>query len=187
MSTGLTIKNPHPSRLSLIGYRGTGKSTVGMRLAKRLHWDWLYADNELEQRAGRTIKDIFAQDGEPAFRQLEREVLVDLLSRPRLVLSTGGGCVMNADTRRDLCAAGPVVWLRASVETIASRILREARRPDLTATGGIDEIRVLLAQREPLYRDCAAITIDTERLSLAEVVARVLSQLPTDLTGEVRP
>ena len=177
--------------LFLIGYRGTGKSTVGMRLARRLKWDWLDADNELERRAGRTIKDIFAADGEPMFRQLEREVLVDLLSRQRLVLSTGGGCVMNADTRRDLLAAGPVVWLRASVETIASRILHDkttkARRPNLTATGGIDEIRTLLAQREPLYRECATITINTEGLSLDEVVARVLSQLPTDLTSEARP
>ena len=176
--------------LSLIGYRGTGKSTVGMRLARRLKWDWLDADNELERRAVRSIQEIFATDGEPTFRQLEREVLVDLLSRQRLVLSTGGGCVMNADTRRDLCAAGPVVWLRASVETIAARILHDkttkARRPNLTATGGIDEIRTLLAQREPLYRACATITIDTEELSLNEVVTRVVSQLPTDLASEVR-
>lgn len=177
--------------LSLIGYRGTGKSTVGIRLARRLKWDWLDADNELERRAGRSIKEIFATDGETTFRHLEREVLAELLARQRLVLSTGGGCVMNADTRRDLLAAGPVLWLRASVETIASRILHDkttkARRPNLTATGGIDEIRVLLAQREPLYRECATTTIDTEGLSLDDVVARILSQLPTDLTGEVRP
>ena len=174
--------------LALIGYRGTGKSTVGMRLARRLQWDWLDADNELERRAGRTIKQIFATDGEPTFRQLEREVLIELLSRQRLVLSTGGGCVLNADTRRDLCAAGPVGWLKASVETIASRILLDkttkARRPNLTAAGGIDEIRTLLAQREPLYRACATITIDTEELSLSEVVTRIVFQLPTDLTSE---
>ena len=174
--------------LALIGYRGTGKSTVGMRLARRLQWDWLDADNELERRAGRTIKQIFATDGEPTFRQLEREVLIELLSRQRLVLSTGGGCVLNADTRRDLCAAGPVVWLKASVETIASRILLDkttkARRPNLTAAGGIDEIRTLLAQREPLYRACATITIDTEGLSISEVVTRIVFQLPTDLTSE---
>ena len=95
---------------------------------------------------------------------------------------------MNADTRQDLLAAGPVVWLRASIETIASRILHDkttkARRPNLTATGGIDEIRVLLAQREPLYRECATITIDTEGLSLREAVEQVLLQLPADLTSE---
>jgi shikimate kinase len=161
-----------------------------MRLARRLHWDWLDADNELERRHGRTIKEIFATDGEPTFRRLEREVLADLLSRQRLVLSTGGGCVLNAETRRDLIAAGPVVWLRASVETIASRILHDktnkARRPDLTAMGGIDEIRTLLTQREPLYRECATITIDTEGFTLAEAVSQVFSQLPTELTSEAR-
>jgi len=177
--------------LSLIGYRGTGKSTVGMRLARRLKWDWLDADNELERRAGRTIKQIFATDGEPTFRRLEREVLIDLLSRKRLVLSTGGGCVLNAETRRDLRTAGPVVWLRASVETIASRILLDqttkSRRPNLTAIGGIDEIKTLLAQREPLYRECATITIETEGLSLGDVATRVLSQLPADFTSEASP
>ena len=159
-----------------------------MRLARRLKWDWLDADNELERRAGHTIKQIFATDGEPTFRRMEREILAELLASQRLVLSTGGGCVLNADTRRDLCAAGPVVWLRASVETIASRILLDkttkARRPNLTATGGIDEVRTLLAQREPLYRECATITIDTEGLSMGEAVTRILSQLPTELTSE---
>lgn len=174
--------------LSLIGYRGTGKSTVGMRLARRLKWDWIDADNELERRAGRTIREIFATDGEPEFRRLEREVLIDLLARQNLVLSTGGGCVLNAETRRDLCAAGPVVWLRASVETIASRIHKDkttkSRRPNLTAMGGVEEIRTLLAQREPLYRECATITIETEGHSLADVVRQILLQLPASMTGE---
>ena len=177
--------------LSLIGYRGTGKSTVGMRLAKRLKWDWLDADNELEQRVGRTIKEIFATDGEPTFRQMEREVLADLLKRDRLVLSTGGGCIINADTRRDLIAAGPVVWLVAPIETIANRVLHDSttkrRRPNLTATGGIEEIRTVLAQREPLYRECATITMNTEGLSLRDVVARIVTQLPTEMIEEARP
>ncbi len=176
--------------LSLIGYRGTGKSTVGMRLAKRLQWDWLDADNELEQRSGRTIQEIFAADGEPTFRQMERDVLADLLKRDRLVLSTGGGCVMNAETRRDLIAAGPVVWLVAPIETIATRVLHDSttkrRRPNLTATGGIEEIRTLLAQREPLYRECATITINTEGLPLRDVVSRIAGQLPAEITEEAR-
>lgn len=171
--------------LSLIGYRGTGKSTVGMRVARSLKWNWLDADNELERRAGRSIKEIFATDGEPTFRRLERELLAELLARQQLVLSTGGGCVMNADTRHDLRAAGPVVWLRASVETIASRILHDAttksRRPNLTATGGIDEIQSLLTVREPLYRECATIIIDTEGLSLSEVAKQVVAQLPAEV------
>ena len=176
--------------VSLIGYRGTGKSTVGMRLARRLKWDWVDADNEVELRAGRSIKDIFATEGEPSFRKLEREVIVDLLGRDHLVLSTGGGAILNEETRRDLQAAGPVIWLNASVETIAARILGDSstasRRPKLTATGGILEIRELMANREPFYRDCASIVVQTDGMAMADVVKTILAQLPANLIEEVR-
>lgn len=158
-----------------------------MRLARRLHFEWMDADNELEKRADRTIKEIFASDGEPVFRRMEREVIVSLLRRKRLVLSTGGGCVMNADTRRDLKAAGPVVWLQASVETIASRILHDSstksRRPNLTAVGGVEEIKSLLALREPMYRECASIIIDTDGLTFEAIVGRIVAQLPVEYTS----
>jgi shikimate kinase len=180
-----------PQTLSLIGYRGTGKSTVGMRLARRLHWDWIDTDNEVERRAGRSIREIFATDGEPAFRKLERDVISDLVQRDRLVLSTGGGAILNPDTRRDLRSAGPVVWLMAPVKTIASRILQDAstasRRPNLTARGGVAEIRDVLATREPLYRECATIVVDTDGLKLGQVVTSVLKQLPIEIVGETRP
>ena len=97
---------------------------------------------------------------------------------------------MNADTRRDLSAAGPVVWLVAPIETIANRVLHDSttkrRRPNLTATGGIEEIRTVLAAREAFYRECATITIDTEGLSLRDVVNRVVEQLPTEMIEEAR-
>lgn len=159
-----------------------------MRLARRLKWDWLDTDNEVERRAGRTIKEIFATDGEATFRQLERDVIADLATRDRLVLSTGGGAILNADSRQDLRTAGPVVWLMASVQTIGSRILQDAstisRRPNLTATGGIAEIREVLKIREPLYRECATIIVNTEGLKLTEVVAKVLEELPANLLQE---
>ena len=174
--------------LSLIGYRGTGKSTVGMRLARRLNWDWIDTDNEVERRAARTIREIFATDGEQVFRQLEREVIADLVQRDRLVLSTGGGAVLNAESRCDLRSAGPVVWLMAPVQTIAQRILQDAsttsRRPNLTPQGGIAEIREVLGQREPLYRECATIVVNTDGLKLADVVSTVMGQLPVDLVRE---
>ena len=97
---------------------------------------------------------------------------------------------MSADTRRDLVAAGPVIWLVAPIETIANRVLHDSttkrRRPNLTATGGIEEIRTVLAQREPLYRECATITMNTEGLSLRDVVARIVLQLPTEMIEEAR-
>jgi shikimate kinase len=179
-----------PNTVSLIGYRGTGKSTVGMRLARRLKRTWIDADNEVERRAGRTIKEIFAEEGEPAFRQLERDVIVDLLGRQRLVLSTGGGAILNPETRRDLRLAGPVVWLTASVETIAARILSDSssasRRPKLTVGGGIAEIRQLLEVREPFYRECASIIVETEGMTLGNVVTAIVDQLPGELIEETR-
>src|SRR5512144_1080339 len=100
--------------ITLIGTRGTGKSTIAPLLAARLGWEWIDADIELERRAGKSIREIFATEGEPAFRTLERQTLVDLLKRDRLVIAAGGGAILNPDTRRDVQSAGPVVWLQAT-------------------------------------------------------------------------
>ena len=176
--------------ITLIGYRGTGKSTLAPRLATRLNFDWVDADVELESLTGRTIREIFATDGEPEFRRIEREVLLQLLKRDRLVLAAGGGAILNEATRQDFRNAGPVVWLQASVETIARRILREgttaAHRPNLTPKGGIDEIRALVTQREPLYQSCATITVQSEGSSIESLVQRIIPQLPADYRKEIR-
>ena len=175
--------------ITLIGYRGTGKSTIAPRLASKLKFDWVDADIELENYTGRSIREIFATDGEPGFRRLEREVLVHLLKRDRLVLAAGGGAILNEATRKEFRVAGPVVWLQASVETIARRILRDGtgspHRPNLTATGGIDEIRTLVTQREPLYQECATITVLSEGSSVEALVQRILLQLPAEYRKEI--
>ena len=160
--------------ITLIGYRGTGKSTLASPLAQRLGWDWIDADVELERRAGRSIQNIFATDGEPEFRRLERELLAELLQRDRLVIAAGGGAIMNEATRAEMKSAGPVVWLQASADTIERRLATDPttgqRRPNLTSTGGRAEIERLLALREPLYRECATIVLDSENISIAEMV-----------------
>lgn len=152
--------------LTLIGYRGTGKTTLAVPLARRLGWTAVDADVELERRAGRTIREIFDDGGEPEFRRIERETLVDLLGRQQLVIAAGGGAILNEDTRRDFRKAGPVIWLKASVETIERRLYGDdtttQRRPNLTASGGRQEIEQLLTQREPLYHECATIEIATD-------------------------
>ncbi len=167
--------------ITLIGYRGTGKTTIGSLLAARLGCRAMDADEELERTGGRTIAEIFATDGEPEFRRLERDTIVRLLRQYDIVLSVGGGAILSADTRRDLKAAGPVVWLKAEPETIASRLAADpvtaARRPNLTATGGIAEIRQLLAAREPLYRETASLEVDTDGVSADEVAAKIQAQL----------
>lgn len=167
--------------ITLIGYRGTGKTTVAPLLAARCRCAAIDADEELEWAGGRTIAEIFATDGEPEFRRLERETIVGLLKRDDTVLSVGGGAILNADTRRDLQAAGPVIWLKATPETIAARIAADpvtaARRPNLTSSGGIEEIRQLLAVREPLYRATAALAVQTDGKSADEIVAEIKAYL----------
>ncbi len=153
--------------ITLIGYRGTGKTTIARPLAERLGWSAIDADVELERRAGRSIREIFASDGEPEFRRRERETLCDLLQQDRLVIAAGGGAILNPQTRTDFRAAGPVVWLKASVDTIEYRLHGDAstreRRPNLTSSGGRAEIEQMLAFREPLYRECATLIVETDR------------------------
>lgn len=174
--------------LSLIGYRGCGKSSVAPLIASRLRWDWLDADESIEARAGCTIREIFARHGEPHFRELERQVMAELLGRQRTVIAAGGGAVLNADTRRLLTAAGPVVWLRASVATLERRINADvttaARRPALTSRTGPGEIEELLALREPLYRACATLIVDTDDLDATQIAERILHSLPGILEPE---
>jgi len=162
--------------ITLIGYRGSGKTTVAQSLAARLSWSWIDADAVIEEAAGRTIKEIFATDGESGFRERERRALAELLTQDKLVLAAGGGAILDLDTRRDMKAAGPVVWLQASVARLAERIDADPttalRRPNL-AGGGIDEIHRLLAEREPLYRECASHSIDTDALSVDEIAERI--------------
>jgi shikimate kinase len=152
--------------ITLVGYRGTGKSTLAIPLAKRLGWTAVDADAELERRAGRTIRQIFDTDGEPEFRRLERETLVDLLGQQNLVIAAGGGAILNPETRSDIQSSGPVIWLKASTDTIEKRLYGDAttteRRPNLTASGGRAEIEQLLHQREPLYRETASLVVTTD-------------------------
>lgn len=167
--------------VTLIGSRGCGKSSVGHLLANRLGWDYADADAELEARAGKSIQQIFAADGETAFRDLEEQTVADLLQGDRLVLAAGGGAVLRDSTRERIAAAGPVIWLTATPETLYSRIHADEstaeRRPDLTDRGGLEEVRNLLARREPIYRETADIVIDTEQKSVELITKEIHEQL----------
>jgi shikimate kinase len=166
--------------LFLIGYRGTGKSAVARLLAERLGWPWVDADDEIERRAGKAIAQIFADDGEPAFRDWETQVIADLAKRDQSVIALGGGAVMRPENREAIRQQGYFVWLCASPETIWRRLQADAatasRRPNLTAAGGITEIIATLHEREPIYRQCAQFSVDTENKSPAEVADAILAQ-----------
>jgi len=177
--------------VTLIGYRGTGKTSLAGPLGRRLGFDAIDADSEIERRAQRTIRDIFADEGEPAFRDLERAVMADLLARDRVVIAAGGGAVLNAETRSRMAAAGPVIWLRATVQTIERQIAADAttrdRRPNLTDSGGRREIEEMLTIREPLYRQCATITVDIDGLGIDALVEQILAKLPRMVDGGAVP
>ncbi len=166
--------------LVLIGYRGTGKSQVARRLAERLGWPCFDADEEIETRAGKSIAQIFADEGEPAFRDWEAKVVAALATHEQAVLALGGGAVMRPENRAAIAPQGRVVWLTASAETIWQRMQADtataSRRPNLTATGGITEIIATLAEREPVYRQCADLTVDTENKTPDEVADAILAQ-----------
>ena len=166
----------------LIGYRGTGKTTLGRLLAARMGWAFIDADDEVERRAGKCIADIFAAAGETAVGDLEQEVVADLVSRQEHVISLGGGAILREDNRAAIRAGGgTVVWLTASPATIHARLTSDAstreRRPNLTAVGGLAEIEQLLTQRDEFYRACADVQVCTEDIPLDEVAARILTQL----------
>jgi shikimate kinase len=164
----------------LIGYRGTGKSAVARELAARLGCDWVDADELIEKEADKTIADIFAADGEERFREMEANMVAALSRRGQTIVALGGGAVLRKENRDAITAAGPVVWLTASVDTILERIAADpataSRRPNLT-TGGRAEIEALLAVRTPLYRECATLVVDTEGKTAAEVADEIVAKL----------
>ncbi len=173
--------------VTLIGYRGSGKSSVGPKLAALWGFRAIDADDVIESRAGMTIREIFEKHGEPEFRRLERETLVELLKQSSLVISAGGGAILNAQTRSDMRAAGPVVWLQAPVDVLAGRISSDpatsARRPNLSSIGGRSEIEETLAIREPLYREAATLTVDTTGLEIDGVVDLIADRLGPQIRG----
>lgn len=169
-------------RIILIGYRATGKTTLASRLAERLGWRWIDADVVIEERADKTIAEIFAQDGEPVFRDLEADVIADLCSEPNLVLATGGGAPMRESTREIIRAAGKVVWLTADAETIHHRITGDHttadRRPRLCDDKDpLQEIISLLEKREPIYRATAHIEIDTVDKTVDELTDEIMAAI----------
>jgi shikimate kinase len=161
--------------LVLIGYRGTGKSAVAALLSQKLSMAAVCLDEEIERDAGMSIPEIVEQHGWPWFRDLEARITSRFSAMDDLILDTGGGVILRAQNVSSLARNGRVCWLKASVETIAARIEHSSNRPSLTGeTSFIDEIEQVLAERTPLYRAAAHHEIDTDALSIGEVVDAVI-------------
>jgi shikimate kinase len=170
--------------IALVGLMGVGKSSVGRRLAAVLGLPFRDADTEVEAAAGRSIPEIFAALGEPAFRDGERRVIARLLEGPPHVLATGGGAFMNPETRALIKAQAVSVWLKADLEVLARRVGRKDTRPLLT---GKDPLEVLKAQAEvryPVYAE-ADITVETGDAAHHVTVAAVLRAIGQHLGATV--
>lgn len=164
------------ARVILTGFMGTGKTEVGRRLARALACPFVDTDDLVQAAAGRTIPEIFAAEGEPRFRSLEREAVERACAVADAVVATGGGTMLDPDNRRRLAAAGPIVCLSATPEDILRRVGDVASRPLLAKRNGhatpIDRIRALLDERAPAYA-LATHTVPTSGLDLDAVVERV--------------
>ena len=161
----------------LIGYRGTGKSTVGKIVAVQLGLGLVSTDAEIVKAAGRTIPQIVEQHGWEYFRDLETKMCQNLAGRDGLVIDTGGGAILRPQNVESLKQTGKLFWLTASVETIAKRIGSDTQRPSLTGTKSfIDEIQDVLRERTPKYQAAADEIIETEGKSVAQVAEEILAK-----------
>ncbi|HTL29748.1 MAG TPA: shikimate kinase [Tepidisphaeraceae bacterium] len=158
----------------LIGYRGSGKTTTGAKLADRLWLSFVDVDELIVKKAGKTIREIFADEGEPHFRDLESAALKEALAKPDHVIALGGGSVVRPENREAIKASGrKVVYLRCDPEVLFQRIQADATtaetRPNLTSLGGsVDEIKKLMTEREPFYREVMTSELDVTNLSPEE-------------------
>jgi shikimate kinase len=170
MHTGRHIVN-----LALVGFMGTGKTSAGRLVAEQLHFEFLDTDELIQTKTGRTIADIFARNGEPAFRTLERDVVAELAGRTKTVISTGGGLPANPDNLASLKTHALVVCLWASPEKIWERVRNQSHRPLLHDPDPQKKIRELLEVRAPFYRQ-ADVLINTDGRSAREVAQQIVLQ-----------
>ena len=168
--------NPAPN-LILVGPMGAGKTSIGRRLAERFGLAFVDVDQAIVDDVGSSIAAIFDDIGEAGFREHEKRVLAGLLERGGQLLSTGGGAVLDADNRQRIRAHGIVVWLRVGVEAQLQRLLRDKSRPLLQRDDREQVLRDMAALRDPLYREVADLTLETDTLSPADATAQLVVRL----------
>jgi shikimate kinase len=163
--------------LVLIGMPGSGKSTVGRQLGRRLGLPFFDSDHVIEQRIGCRIREFFEREGEAAFRDVEQDVLKELTTGDGRVVATGGGAVLRAENREQMRRAGQVIYLRSTPEELYRRVRHDTSRPLLQVDDPLGRLRALYAERDPLYRETAHFTIETGRPSVPTLANMILMQL----------
>jgi shikimate kinase len=169
--------------LSLVGLPGSGKSTVGRQLARRLQLPFFDSDHVIEQRIGCSIREYFEREGEDRFRDVEESVIDQLTLNQKGVLSTGGGVVLRAANRLHLRERGQVIYLNSSPDELFRRLRHDVNRPLLQVADPLGRLRDLHTLRDPLYRETAHFIIETGRPSVATLVNMIVMQL--ELVGLV--
>jgi len=165
--------------LVLIGYRGSGKSTVGRKLASRLKMKFADIDDLIEDHQGVPISDIVKSHGWGHFRKLERSAIEEITKEDRIIIAPGGGAVLDSDNVNALRKNGLILWLKADKQTLLKRLHQDpgtnTRRPTLTGKGTTEELKEVMSVREPIYERVSEIQIDTSTLDVETVVEKVLT------------
>jgi len=169
--------------ISLIGLPGSGKTTVGRQLSRRLRVPFVDSDTVIELRLGCSIREFFDREGEQRFRDIEASVIDELTQLPEGVLSTGGGAVLRPENRTFLRDRTKVIYLNSSLDDLFRRLRHDKNRPLLQVADPLGKLRDLHTGRDPLYRETAHICVDTGRPSVASLVNMILMQLEMD--GEI--
>ena len=166
-----------PGNIFLVGLMGAGKTTVGRLLARRLKLRFFDSDQEIEERCGVKIPLVFDIEGEAGFRAREEQAIAELTAMEGIVLATGGGAVLNADSRRRLSASGIVIYLNARPEDLYERVRHDRNRPLLAAPEPLARLRALHAERDALYRSVADLVVDTGAQSVQFLVRDLVDRL----------
>jgi shikimate kinase len=166
-----------------VGLPGSGKTTIGRQLARRLGVPFVDSDHVIEHRLGCSIREFFAREGEDSFRDVEQQVLDDLTQSHEGVIATGGGSVLREANRRHLRERGHVIYLRSTPEDVFRRVRHDTARPLLQVDDPLARLRALFEARDPLYREAAHFVIETGRPSVATLVNMIVMQL--ELAGHL--
>lgn len=153
---------------------GAGKTTIGRQLKKKLSTEFYDSDHEIERRTGADIPLIFEIEGEEGFRKRESQVIAELVLLENIVLSTGGGAVMNPENRQLLQDNGIIIYLRSTPEKLFMRTADDKRRPLLRSNDRLGQIKKILGEREPVYLSMANEIIDTDDLSIKQIIQKIL-------------
>jgi shikimate kinase len=168
---------PENTNLFLVGPMGSGKTTIGRHLAKRLKKSFFDSDHEIEDHTGASISLIFDIEGEAGFRSREKAMIDELTQQKNIVLSTGGGVILSEENRQHLKNRGMVIYLHAPLKKLFYRTRRDKNRPLLQTDDPREKLRQIVEERDPLYRETADLIVETENRTVHQVVSFIIRQI----------